>query len=165
MSANIVWCRIDERLLHGQVKITWMPASGANTCIVCNDEVAEGPTADFAQAAMRASAGGEFKTSFYSVDKLCAIINKAKPEQKIFIVCSNPTDVARLIEGGVPIQQVNVGNMHFHEGKAQITKTVSVDATDIAAFERIAACGVVSTIQNTPDQEPAEVLELAKATA
>lgn len=165
MSANIVWCRIDERLLHGQVKITWMPASGANTCIVCNDEVAEGATADFAQAAMRASAGGEFKTSFYSVDKLCAIIDKAKPEQKIFIVCSNPTDVARLIEGGVPIKQVNVGNMHFHEGKNQIAKTVSVDANDIAAFERIAACGVVSTVQNTPDQEPVEVLGLAKATA
>ncbi|MGR5134781.1 PTS sugar transporter subunit IIB [Vibrio alfacsensis] len=165
MSANIVWCRIDERLLHGQVKITWMPASGANTCIVCNDDVAEGPTADFAQAAMRASAGGEFKTSFYSVDKLCAIIDKAKPEQKIFIVCSNPTDVARLIEGGVPIKQVNVGNMHFHEGKHQIAKTVSVDSKDIAAFERIAACGVVSTVQNTPDQDPVEVLELAKATA
>ncbi len=165
MSANIVWCRIDERLLHGQVKITWMPASGANTCIVCNDDVAEGPTADFAQAAMRASAGGEFKTSFYSVDKLCAIIGKAKPEQKIFIVCSNPTDVARLIEGGVPIKQVNVGNMHFHEGKNQIAKTVSVDAKDIAAFERIAACGVISTVQNTPDQDPVEVLELAKATA
>lgn len=165
MPANIVWCRIDERLLHGQVKITWMPASGANTCIVCHDETAEGATAEFAQAAMRASAGGEFKTSFYSVDKLCSIIDKAKPEQKIFIVCSNPTDVARLIEGGVPIKQVNVGNMHFHEGKRQITKTVSVDSADIEAFERIAACGVVSTIQNTPDQEAVEVLSLAKEAA
>ena len=27
---NIVWTRIDERLLHGQIRITWGKHSGAN---------------------------------------------------------------------------------------------------------------------------------------
>ncbi|MDP2557003.1 PTS sugar transporter subunit IIB [Photobacterium damselae subsp. piscicida] len=54
-------------------------------------------------------------------------MHKASPQQKIFILCNNPTDVARLVEGGVPITHCNVGNMHFHEGKRQIAKTVSVD--------------------------------------
>ena len=55
--------------------------------------------------------------------------------------------------------------MHFHEGKRQIAKTVSVDEKDINAFERLVERGVTCTIQNTPDQAPVNVLELAMTTA
>lgn len=41
--ANIVLVRIDERLLHGQIRITWGKYSGANTIIVANDEIAANP--------------------------------------------------------------------------------------------------------------------------
>ncbi|EEG85503.1 PTS system sorbose subfamily IIB component [Proteus penneri ATCC 35198] len=67
------------------------------------------------------------------------------------------------MEGGVPITHCNVGNMHFHEGKRQIAKTVSVNDADIDAFKRLVANGVTCTIQNTPDQTPVDVLALASA--
>ncbi len=65
--------------------------------------------------------------AFSLFKKLLMFISKASPRQKIFVLCNNPTDVARLVEGGVPITHCNVGNMHFHEGKRQIAKTVSID--------------------------------------
>lgn len=162
---NIVWTRIDERLLHGQIRITWGKHSGANLILVANDDAAEGPNAAFMQAGMKASAGGEYAVRFFSIQKTIDVISKASPQQKIFVLCNNPTDVARLVEGGVPITHCNVGNMHYHEGKRQINKTVSVDDKDINAFERIVAKGVTCTIQNTPDQKPTDVLELAKSAA
>ena len=162
---NIVWTRIDERLLHGQIRITWGKHSGANLILVANDDAAEGPNAAFMQAGMKASAGGEYAVRFFSIQKTIDVISKASPQQKIFVLCNNPTDVARLVEGGVPITHCNVGNMHYHEGKRQINKTVSVDDKDINAFERIVAKGVTCTIQNTPDQRPIDVLDLAKSAA
>ena len=162
---NIVWTRIDERLLHGQIRITWGKHSGANLILVANDDAAEGPNAAFMQAGMKATAGGEYAVRFFSIQKTIDVISKASPQQKIFVLCNNPTDVARLVEGGVPITHCNVGNMHYHEGKRQINKTVSVDDKDINAFERIVAKGVTCTIQNTPDQKPIDVLELAKSAA
>lgn len=162
---NIVWTRIDERLLHGQIRITWGKHSGANLILVANDDAAEGPNAAFMQCGMKASAGGEYAVRFFSIQKTIDVISKASPQQKIFVLCNNPTDVARLVEGGVPITHCNVGNMHYHEGKRQINKTVSVDDKDINAFERIVAKGVTCTIQNTPDQKPIDVLELAKSAA
>ena len=162
---NIVWTRIDERLLHGQIRITWGKHSGANLILVANDDAAEGPNAAFMQAGMKASAGGEYAVRFFSIQKTIDVIHKASPQQKIFVLCNNPTDIARLVEGGVPITHCNVGNMHYHEGKRQINKTVSVDDKDINAFERIVAKGVTCTIQNTPDQKPINVLELAKSAA
>ncbi|EAM8936681.1 PTS system mannose/fructose/N-acetylgalactosamine-transporter subunit IIB [Salmonella enterica] len=158
---NIVWTRIDERLLHGQIRITWGKHTEANLILVANDEAAEGPNAAFMQAGMKASAGGEYAVRFFSIQKTIDIIHKASPQQKVFILCNNPMDVARLVEGGVPIKHCNVGNMHFHEGKRQIAKTVSVDENDLEAFRRILACGVTCTVQNTPDQTPVNVIELA----
>ena len=147
---NIVWTRIDERLLHGQIRITWGKHTEANLILVANDDAAEGPNAAFMQAGMKASAGGEYAVRFFSIQKTIDVISKASPRQKIFVLCNNPTDVARLVEGGVPITHCNVGNMHFHEGKRQIAKTVSVDETDIDAFKSLVANGVTCTIQNTP---------------
>lgn len=160
---NIVWTRIDERLLHGQIRITWGKHTEANLILVANDDAAEGPNAAFMQAGMKASAGGEYAVRFFSIQKTIDVINKASPRQKIFVLCNNPKDVARLVEGGVPITHCNVGNMHFHEGKRQIAKTVSVNNADIDAFKSLVANGVTCTVQNTPDQTPVDVLTLASA--
>ncbi|MDO6498790.1 PTS N-acetylgalactosamine transporter subunit IIB [Photobacterium sanguinicancri] len=162
---NIVWTRIDERLLHGQIRITWGKHTEANLILVANDDAAEGPNAAFMQAGMKASAGGEYAVRFFSIQKTIDVIHKASEKQKIFVLCNSPTDVARLVEGGVPLTHCNVGNMHFHEGKRQIAKTVSVDEKDINAFERMVERGVTCTVQNTPDQKPVNVLELAMASA
>ncbi|AJI96219.1 PTS N-acetylgalactosamine transporter subunit IIB [Yersinia ruckeri] len=158
---NIVWTRIDERLLHGQIRITWGKHTEANLILVANDDAAEGPNAAFMQAGMKASAGGEYAVRFFSIQKTIDVIHKASPQQKVFILCNNPTDVARLVDGGVPITHCNVGNMHFHEGKRQIAKTVSVDQKDLEAFHRMVGRGVTCTVQNTPDQTPVNVIELA----
>lgn len=160
---NIVWTRIDERLLHGQIRITWGKHTEANLILVANDDAAEGPNAAFMQAGMKASAGGEYAVRFFSIQKTIDVISKASPRQKIFVLCNNPKDVARLVEGGVPITHCNVGNMHFHEGKRQIAKTVSVNDADIEAFKSLVANGVTCTVQNTPDQTPVDVLALASA--
>lgn len=157
---NIVWTRIDERLLHGQIRITWGKHTEANLILIANDEAAEGSSAAFMQAGMKASAGGEYEVRFFTINKTIDIIHKASPRQKIFILCDNPTDVARLVEGGVPIKKCNIGNMHFHEGKRQITKTVSVNEKDIEAFQRLNQQGVICTIQNTPDQSPVDVMTM-----
>lgn len=159
---NIVWTRIDERLLHGQIRITWGKKSGANLILVANDEAAEGPNAAFQQAGMKASAGGEYAVRFFTLQKTIEVIHKASPAQKIFILCNCPADVATLVEGGVPIKHVNVGNMHYHDGKTQLTRQVSVDARDVDAFKRLKAKGVQCEVQNTPDVAPVDFFDIYK---
>ena len=38
---NILLTRIDNRLIHGQVGMTWTNSIGANLVLVANDQVAE----------------------------------------------------------------------------------------------------------------------------
>ncbi|MDN6073157.1 MAG: PTS sugar transporter subunit IIB, partial [Enterobacterales bacterium] len=87
---------------------------------------------------------------FFSLQKTIDIIGKASAAQKIFIVCRTPQEARFLVEGGVPIKSVNVGNMHFVEGKRAITKKVYVDDQDLNNLRAIQAAGVDVFIQDTP---------------
>ena len=76
----------------------------------------------------------------------------------IFIICDNPHDVLKLVEGGVPIKKVNIGNMHMTEGKRQVATSVAVNDEDVAAFKKLMDLGVELEIKRVPDT-PAESID------
>ncbi len=55
------------------------------------------------------------------------------------LLFTNPTDVERIVEGGVKITSVNIGGMAFRQGKTQVNNAISVDAKDIEAFKKLNA--------------------------
>ncbi len=58
------------------------------------------------------------------------------------LLFTNPTDVERIVEGGVKITSVNIGGMAFRQGKTQVNNAISVDAKDIEAFKKADARGI-----------------------
>ena len=116
---NILLTRIDNRLVHGQVGVTWTKTLGANLIVVADDTAAE--------------------------DRI-----QQSPEQKIFIVCRTPKDVRRLVEAGVALKEVNVGNMHFSEGKRAMTKKVYVDDEDMDDLKYLVSKGINVYAQDVP---------------
>ena len=148
MGPNILLTRIDNRLVHGQVGITWTSSLGANLIVVVDDEAA---TQVVQQQLMTMTAGNTgVGIRFFTVDKTIRIISKASPAQKIFIVCKTPSVVKSLVDGGVAIKDVNVGNMHFSEGKRALTKKVYVNDQDIVDLKYIESKGINVYIQDTP---------------
>ena len=152
---NIVLTRIDNRLVHGQVATQWCGAIGANLILVANDEVAGNGLMNMAApsyAAMR----------YWTIQKTIDTIHKASAKQLIFIVCENPQDVVKLVEGGVPIKKVNIGNMHMSEGKRQVAGSVAVDDSDVAAFKRLQELGVELEIRRVPTEHAESTDKLFK---
>ncbi len=148
MEPNIMLTRIDNRLVHGQVGVTWTRAYGANLLVVADDEVAVDPLQQQLMAVTAKTSGAGIR--FFTVEQTAAIIGNAAPEQKIFLVCRTPKQVRQLVELGVPLKDVNVGNMHFSEGKRPITKKVYVDDDDMADLEWLSAQGVNVFCQDVP---------------
>ena len=145
---NILLTRIDNRLVHGQVGVTWTSAIGANLLIVVDNEVAKDELQQKLMGITAETYG--FGIRFFSVAKTTEIINKAAPHQKIFLICRTPQTVRQLVEGGVPLKEVNVGNMHFSEGKKQISSKVYVDDNDLADLRFIQSQGINVFIQDVP---------------
>ncbi|BAD40234.1 PTS galactosamine transporter subunit IIB [Symbiobacterium thermophilum] len=156
---NILLTRIDNRLIHGQVATQWCSSIGANLILVANDQVAHDK---MRQGLMDMAAPAGVETRYFTIEKTINVIHKASPRQKIFIICETPQDVLRLVEGGVPIKKVNIGNMHMAEGKRQVATSVAVDDADVAAFRRLQELGVELEIQRVPSTPPEDIAKLFK---
>lgn len=154
---NIVLSRIDERLVHGQVGVQWVGFVGANIIVVVDDEVAEDK---IQQNLMEMVIADGIAIRFWSINKTIESINKASDRQKILLVSKTPASFLALIGGGVPINKINVGNMHFSEGKKQIYKTISVDANDIDAFKALREAKVECYVQGVPTEPSTNIFKL-----
>jgi PTS system galactosamine-specific IIB component len=148
MEPNIVMLRIDNRLVHGQVGVTWTTSLQANLLVVVDDEAATSPIQQQLMTMTAENAGVGIR--FFSLEKTIEVIHKASPEQRIFMVCKTPQTVRQLIDGGVPIKQVNVGNMHFSDGKTALTNKVYVDQKDLEDLRYIQEKGTTVFVQDTP---------------
>lgn len=157
--ANILLTRIDNRLIHGQVATQWCGTIGANLILVANDKVANDKVR---QGLMDMAAPTGVATRYFTIQKTIEIIHKAADRQKIFIVVESPEDVLKLVEGGVDIKKVNIGNMHMSEGKKQVATTVAVDNKDLDAFKALESKGVKLEIQRVPSTSVEDISKLYK---
>lgn len=130
---NIIMCRIDERLIHGQGQL-WIKSLNCNTVIVANDETS---TDAMAQTLMKTVIAKEIAVRFFTLDKTIEIIHKANPAQTIFLVIKNCEDALKLVRGGVPVKEINLGNVHNSQGKQQITRSIFLGESDKAAIKEM----------------------------
>ena len=159
---NIVLTRIDNRLVHGQVATQWCGAIGANLILVANDEVAGNSLRQGLMNMALYIAPSYASMRYWTIQKTIDTIHKASAKQLIFIVCENPQDVVKLVEGGVPIKKVNIGNMHMADGKRQVAGSVAVDDSDVAAFKRLQELGVELEIRRVPTEHAESTDKLFK---
>ncbi|MNV56819.1 PTS system mannose-specific EIIAB component [compost metagenome] len=137
---EISFVRIDDRLIHGQVATVWVKEVKCNKIIAVSDEVA----ADTLRKTLllQVSPPG-IKAYVVTIDKAIEAYNNPKyADFKTLFLFTNPTDVLRVVEGGVPFKSVNVGGMCYKEGKKQITGAVSVDSQDVEAFRKLHEKGI-----------------------
>ena len=146
---NILLTRIDNRLIHGQVVCNWAGTVGANLIVVVDDETANSDTEKSIMQLASSSLG--FDSRFFTVQHTIDVIDKASDSQKILLVCKTPQVLRKLIEGGVEIKNVNIGNLHFSEGKKKISDKVYVDDKDLEDLNFIKSKVDEIYIQDTPD--------------
>ena len=132
---NILLTRIDARLIHGQVATQWCGVLGANLLLVANDAVAND---QFRQGLMNMAAPSYAQTTLLQQLRR-HVRSSARPARtrRSSSSARTPQDVLRLVEGGVPIKKVNIGNMHMAEGEAaRLRLRLPWMMHDVASFQK-----------------------------
>jgi PTS system mannose-specific IIB component len=155
---NIVLARIDDRLIHGQVVTVWTRETRCERIIVCNDDADADP---IRKALLTQTAPPGVVANVVNIEKAIRVCQNPKYDGvRALLLFTNPTDVVRMIEGGIEIKTVNIGGMCFKEGKRQITKAVSVDETDIAAFKNMHEKGVELEIRKVASDSKIDLMSV-----
>lgn len=147
---DILLTRIDNRLVHGQVGVAWTSSlSGCNLIVVADDIAAADPVQQSLMSATAKSAGCGIR--FFTLEKTIAVIHKASASQHIFLIVRDPQSARKLVEGGVPIDKLCIGNMHVGPGKVVTGDAhVYMDDQDKEDLRAIRAKGAEVYIQIAP---------------
>lgn len=127
------WFRVDNRLVHGQVIEGWLPYLDADTLVVVNDALADD---ELQQQIMKLAVPGRIVTVFAPVRKAPSEFARlsARSHSALFLFASC-SDAAALAEEGVSFPVLNVGNMHYAEGKRQLCPHVAVSDSDLHCLD------------------------------
>ena len=150
--------RIDERLIHGQVATRWAKETNVQRIIVVSDEVA----ADTVRKTLLTQVAPPGVTAHVvDVAKMIRVYNNPKyAGERVMLLFTNPTDVERIVEGGVKITSVNIGGMAFRQGKTQVNNAISVDAKDIEAFNKLNARGIELEARKVSTDQKLKMMDL-----
>ena len=150
--------RIDDRLIHGQVATRWTKETNVQRIIVVSDEVA----ADTVRKTLLTQVAPPGVTAHVvDVAKMIRVYNNPKyAGERVMLLFTNPTDVERIVEGGVKITSVNIGGMAFRQGKTQVNNAISVDAKDIEAFNKLNARGIELEARTVSTDQKLKMMDL-----
>jgi PTS system mannose-specific IIB component len=116
---SLVLARIDCRLIHGQVVETWVPHVKANLLIVANDDLASNPVL---RSVMELAVPVGIRVRFCRLaEVVAAIAEAARAGDRSILLLSNASDAVKARKDGASFNLLNIGNLHFAEGKVQIS--------------------------------------------
>lgn len=146
----IVHARIDERLIHGQVAMVWTNTVGATRIAVVNDEAVKD---EMIISALKMAKPAGVKLSILSKRKAIEKFPSGVYDQdKVFLITKNIEDMTFLVDNGIAIKTVNVGNIAKKEDAVQIKKSVHVNEQDISNIQHLLEKGVHVTAQMIPSE-------------
>lgn len=145
---GIIHIRIDDRFFHGQVVGFWTNTLKATRLMIPNDRVAAD---DMTKNVLRMAAPAGVKTSIIPVERAARqILDGRYAGQRVMMICEGPADVLRLMDYGLPIKQLNVGNIGGRQGRIQVKTSLSMSPEEAKMFREIMARGVDVTSQMVP---------------
>lgn len=157
---KMVLVRVDSRLLHGQVATAWTKSTQPNRIIVVSDAVSKD---DLRKKLIEQAAPPGVKANVIPVEKMIEIAKDPRfGNTKALLLFENPQDVLRAVEGGVDIEEVNVGSMAHSVGKVVVSKVLSMGQADVDAFENLKAKGVKFDVRKVPNDSSANMEDILK---
>lgn len=154
----IIATRIDGRLVHGQVANLWTTKLQASRIMVVDDKVSQSA---IEKSGLRMAAPATVRLSVLPVKTAANHILAHKYDsQRVFIVAKKPETLLELVKLGVPIKEINVGNMSQTDQTRSISKSINVVDEDVEAFEELNKLGVKLTAQMVPSDDSADFMSM-----
>jgi len=121
--------RVDDRLIHGQVAVSWTSYLSADTILVANDNAI---TDKLIQMAFQMAKPPQVTLSIKSLDGAVAVMNNPKHAGRaIFVVTASIQDALYLMERCEAVKDICLGGIRKTPGKKMVERQVYLDDRDM----------------------------------
>jgi PTS system mannose-specific IIB component/fructoselysine and glucoselysine-specific PTS system IIB component len=155
---SLLLYRIDDRLIHGQVVVGWGQPLALKFIVLVDDDVA---SSEWEQELYRMGVPPGMDVYFHSVSDMDTRLRGYQDEQRAGLLLVGSIDtMQRLVVAHPALRTVNVGGVHFAEGRAQRLRYVFLTPTEEATLRDLQTRGVDVTAQDLPGTRPMALDEL-----
>lgn len=145
---DIQLIRIDDRLIHGQVVIGWAGHLKTKQIILCEDSVAQN---EWEKELYLSIVPDNIKAKIMTTTELAEYLKDSDLDlEKTIILVNSPSVIEKLIHLGAPIDKVNVGGIHFKDGRKKLLNYLYLNEDEIDSFKRCIDKGVEFDCQDVP---------------
>ena len=151
----IIFARVDDRLIHGQIVQAWLPQLNVDEVIIpCTKKNKQ----TLNQGLLRLSLPYEYELSIMESSKIAQYAATSK--RRIFLLMDCLQDLTDLLTDGLQIRSVNIGGMHFKEGAQKLADNVFLDKTDKQFLKLIHDLGIDIETRAVPNDTSISVNEV-----
>ena len=152
-------CRVDDRMLHGQVAVTWVSQVAPDAILIANDEAA---TNEMSKLAFKMAKPAGVKLAIKTVKDAAVLLNDPRTKKsRIFLILRTVQDALELAKTtGSQIQIINIGGVKKKEGSRQVAANVHMNEEDIAALRELNSLVDKVEIQMVPSESKTDVKKI-----
>jgi PTS system mannose-specific IIB component len=158
----IALARVDERLMHGQVSVGWVPHLRATVVVVANDRLAADPLLSGICQACTSGVRVEVVPVAEAVRKAAS---SDWAQDTVIVLFESLQDARRAMDAGLALPRLNLGGLRHDAGRICICDGVTLDSEDCAILRDLVGRGVEVDVRLMPrDRACALPLQLQEGT-
>lgn len=158
--AELVLCRIDSRLIHGQVMTKWVNQSQANKIVVVSDELAAD---EFMLEIYLLSAPAGVKVECYGKEEA---VSRWKEDRygkgKVLLLLPNVGSMRDLYDAGIEVRDIQVGGLGGGPNRKVVFQNITLDDHDVENLEYLKSKDVKVIFQTIPEDVPQSLEAMIK---
>ena len=148
----ICFTRVDNRLIHGQVVQGWLPKIKAEKVLVISNQAAQNT---LMTKMMRMSLPPNYALEV--IDPSKAKENLEKENKKVFLLVEDLKQLDEVVNSGIVLQEVNIGNTKYEEGKKEFSAGVYFNSEDLQIIAKLKNKNIAFSIKALPTSLEAKI--------
>ena len=147
--------RVDDRLIHGQISVGWVPYLRATGIIVVSDRLAAD---DRLASIVKAGGPSGLDVNVVGVDDAVPLCRRGEMEEgKVIVLFENLDDVRRALQAGLELTSLNLGGLRGSGEGVRIKDAIFLTVDDMEIIEEIRTRGISVEIRIMPGDRAADL--------
>lgn len=158
MKINV--CRIDDRLVHGQIVTKWIKEADANLILVADDKAAGDKTL---QMILKLAVPSGVRIEILNLEDSISRIQNDHTNQNVLLLIRNPAEAEKLVEMGLLVEKIIVGNISNSKssvGRTKLLDYIWVEPADVKALQNLSEKGIKLEVKAIPEERAKDPMEL-----
>lgn len=141
-------CRIDDRLIHGQVVLGWARSLDIADIVLVDDEVA---ASAWEQDLYRMAVPPELQVEFMSTEQARQHLPEwQRGDLAVLVLTGSIGTMARLLADVPHPPAINLGGIHHREGRTERLPYLYLTDEELRELQRLQAAGIEVSAEDVP---------------